>query len=138
MPKSSQNGKKCLPLNTITGAVQHGNNILCIMKRSNITMMSSINNGHGLQAQTLHFYKIKTKQLFVILKKKQSKMKMVFCYQNCSDLLWLKKKIEIRDWRPRIRKIFEITRTIYSNSERSEQFLVTECFFNLFLEVSHV
>ena len=29
----------------------------------------------------------------------------------------------------------EITRSIYSNSERSEQFLVTECFFNLFLEV---
>ena len=26
-------------------------------------------------------------------------------------------------------KIFEITRTIYSNSERSEQFLVTEWFF---------
>ena len=25
-------------------------------------------------------------------------------------------------------KIFEITRQIYSNSERSEQFLVTECF----------
>ena len=31
-----------------------------------------------------------------------------------------------------------LTRTIYSNSERSEQFLVTECFFNLFLEVSHI
>ena len=31
---------------------------------------------------------------------------------------------------------FEITRTIYSNSERSKQFLVTECFFNLLLEVS--
>ena len=30
------------------------------------------------------------------------------------------------------------TRTIYSNSERSEQFLVTECFFNLFLKVSHI
>ena len=29
----------------------------------------------------------------------------------------------------RIFKIFEITRTIYSNSERSEQFLVTESFF---------
>ena len=28
---------------------------------------------------------------------------------------------------------YEITWTIYSNSERSEQFLVTECFFNLFL-----
>ena len=25
----------------------------------------------------------------------------------------------------------------YSNSERSEQFLVTECFLNLFLEASH-
>ena len=33
------------------------------------------------------------------------------------------------DWE----NLFEITRTIYSNSERSEQFLVTECFFNLFL-----
>ena len=28
-----------------------------------------------------------------------------------------------------MRKKFEITRTIYSNSERSEEFLVTECFF---------
>ena len=32
----------------------------------------------------------------------------------------------------------KITRTIYSNSERSEQFLVPECFFNLFLEVSQI
>ena len=71
-------------------------------------------------------------------------MKMVFCYQNCSDLLWKKivlvieKKFEIQGWRPRICKNFEITRTIYSNSERSEELLVTECFFNLFLEVSHI
>ena len=35
-------------------------------------------------------------------------------------------------------KTFEITLTIYSNSERSEQFLVTECFFNLFLEISQI
>ena len=28
--------------------------------------------------------------------------------------------------------MFEIIRTIYSISEKSEQFLVTECFFNLF------
>jgi hypothetical protein len=28
-------------------------------------------------------------------------------------------------------------RATYSNSERSEQFLVTECFFDLFLDVSH-
>ena len=53
------------------------------------------------------------------------KLKLVFCYQNCSDLLW--EKI-----------VLVITRTICSNSERSEQFLVTECFFNLFLEVSHI
>ena len=32
-------------------------------------------------------------------------------------------------------KDYEITRT---NCERSEQFLVTECFFNLFLEVSQI
>ena len=38
---------------------------------------------------------------------------MVFCYQNCSDLLWEKIVLVIE-------KIFEITRTIYSNSERSE------------------
>ena len=36
------------------------------------------------------------------------------------------------------RELFEITRTIYSNSERLEQSLVTECFFNLFLQVSQI
>ena len=63
---------------------------------------------------------------------------MVFCNQNCSDLLWEKivlviekKTFEIRGWRPRVCKI-------YSNSERSEQFLVRECFFNLSLEVSQI
>ena len=43
---------------------------------------------------------------------------------------------------PTVRKIvlviFEITKTILSNSERSEQFLVTDFFFILFLEVSHI
>ena len=62
---------------------------------------------------------------------------MVFCCQNCFDLL-REKTFEIRGWRPRICNVFEITRAIYSNSERSEQFLVTECFFNLFLEVSQI
>ena len=53
---------------------------------------------------------------------------MVFCYQNCSDLLWeknglvIKKKIWIQGLRSRICKSFEITRTIYSNkSNKSEQ-----------------
>ena len=51
---------------------------------------------------------------------------MVFCYQNCSDLLWekivlwLRKTFEIHGWRPRIFKHFD--------SEWSEQFLLTECF----------
>ena len=69
---------------------------------------------------------------------------MVFCYQNCSDLLWEKncssdreKLFEIRGWRPRICKFFEITRTIYSNSERSEQFLEQKnfltCYWSLVL-----
>ena len=35
-------------------------------------------------------------------------------------------------------KIFEITRAINSNSERSERFLVIEYFYNLFLEVSQI
>ena len=35
--------------------------------------------------------------------------------------------------------MLEITRMIYSNSESSEHFLVcTECFFDLFLEVSKI
>ena len=69
---------------------------------------------------------------------------LVFCYQKFSDLLWEKivLVIEKNVWNSRLKaenlQIFEIIRTIYSNSERSEQVLVTECFFNLFLEVSHI
>ena len=48
--------------------------------------------------------------------------------KNCSSdrEKLLKFKAECREFF----KISEITRTIYSNSERSEQFLVTECFFD--------
>ena len=71
-----------------------------------------------------------------------------YCYQNCSDLLWeknvlviekklLKFEAEDREFAKFLRSL-EIIRTIYSNSVRSEPFLVTECFFNLFLEVSHI
>jgi hypothetical protein len=117
---------------------------------------------------------------------------MVFCYQNCSDLLWEKNVLvieknfwfakflrslkvsksrndffkytfppknkrtnftlllwnlrstcfrsfleEIEDTKKTFRNYLTF-RTIFSNSDRSEQFLVTECFFNLFLEVSHI
>ena len=48
------------------------------------------------------------------------------------------KTFEIQTEGKEFAKIFEITRTIYSNSERSEQFLVPECFFNLFLQASQI
>ena len=54
------------------------------------------------------------------------------CFSDLEKLL--KFEAEGREFE----NFFEITRTIYSNSERSEQLLVKECFFNLFLEVSHI
>ena len=64
--------------------------------------------------------------------------KNVLTYCEKSLFQWSRKTFEIRDSGLRICKKFEITWTIYSNSERSEQFLVTECFFNLFLEISQI
>ena len=79
-------------------------------------------------------------------KNKISSAKMVFCYQNCSALLWEKivLVIEIFFWNLRLKAKNLQTFTFWdhknnlSNSERSEQFLVTECFRNLFLKVSHL
>ena len=51
---------------------------------------------------------------------------MVFCYQNCSDLMWKKIVLLIE----KNLQNFWGHWTIYLNSEWSEQFLVTECFFN--------
>ena len=59
--------------------------------------------------------------------------KIVLTYFEKKLFWWSRKTFEIR-----ISNIFEITRTIYSNSERSEQFLVKECFFYFFLEVSQI
>ena len=68
---------------------------------------------------------------------------MVFCYQNCSDLLWEKKWSS--DWEKLLKfeaegqefaNILRSLEQFISNSERSERCLVTECVFNLFLEVS--
>ena len=78
-------------------------------------------------------------------KNSHSEPEMLFCYQNCSGLLVRKncssdreKLLKFEAEGREFAKNFEVTRTIYSNSERSEQFLVTECFFNLFLEVSQI
>ena len=70
----------------------------------------------------------------------KSEKKIVFCYQNCSDPLWEKivLVIEIFFWNSRMKAKNLINSTICSDSERPEQFLATECFFNLFLEVSHM
>ena len=58
---------------------------------------------------------------------------MVLCFQNCPDLLWDKIVLDIEKnfWNLRLMaknlQNIQITRTIYSSSERSEQILVTEC-----------
>ena len=82
---------------------------------------------------SLHFYFCRLKWLYLkeVFKKWYFVTKIVLTY--CEKKL-LKFEAEGREFA----KMFDITRTIYSNSERSEQFLVTECFFNLFLEVSQI
>ena len=63
---------------------------------------------------------------------------MVFCYQNYSNLLWekivIERFFETQGWMPN----FEIIITICLNRERSENFLFTEWFFDLFLGVSQL
>ena len=57
-------------------------------------------------------------------KRKCSDLKMVICYQNCSDLLWEKKSPEIFKFSAvslEFQKFLSMTRTIFSHS-RSEQF----------------
>ena len=130
----------CFPLSQWTEKVT----LLTVKCKSVCNIMSCQNEGSiniGILLPKLFWLTVRKQLWFRNLKKN---LEMVFCCQNCSDLLWekivlvIQKTFEIQGWRPRICKMFEITRTIYSNSERSEQFLVTECFFNLFLEVSHI
>ena len=64
----------------------------------------------------------------------KSQKELVFCFKN---KLFLSPK-KTWAWRPRISKILEITRTIYSKGERSVNLLGTKNFFNLFLEVSQI
>ena len=68
---------------------------------------------------------------------------MAFCCQNCSDLLWerIVLGIEKNFWNSRLQaeNLQKNLRSLYySSSERSEQFLVTECLLTLFLEVSKI
>ena len=65
--------------------------------------------------------------------------KMVFCYQNCSDLLWEKIVLVIqkRFWNSRL-KAENLQKFRDHLNNLFKQFLVTECCFNLFLEVSQI
>ena len=56
--------------------------------------------------------------------------------KKCSSDREKNLKFEAEGWE--FAKHFEMTRTIYSNNERSEEFLLTELFFNLFLDFSHI
>ena len=57
--------------------------------------------------------------------------------KNCSSdrEKLLKFEAEGREFAKFLRLLEQFT---YSNNERSEQFSATECFFNLFHEVSHI
>jgi hypothetical protein len=56
--------------------------------------------------------------------------KMVFCFQNCfSDR---EKLLKFEDEGRELSKFFEITRTIYSNSERSDTFLKQHTFLTCY------
>ena len=90
---------------------------------------------NAMQSCTVEYF---SQNKFNFQKTWYSLTKIVLTYNEKKIDLVIKKNFWIRGWRRRIWKNFEITRAIYSNSEGSEQFLVTECFFNLFLEVSHV
>ena len=69
--------------------------------------------------------------------------KLVFYFQNCSDLLWekivlvIEKTFEIRRWRLRNCKFLISLEQIVQTVKVQHNFL-TKCFFNLFLEVSQI
>ena len=63
--------------------------------------------------------------LYTTLDRRYFVTKIVLTYCKKKLFSWSRKTFEIRGWRPRICKNFEIMRTIYSNIV-----LATECFFN--------
>ena len=62
-------------------------------------------------------------------------------FPNCEKkklFSWSRKTFEIRGWRVRICNIFEITRTIYCNRERSQFFEQNFFCLHLFMQVSQI
>ena len=78
------------------------------------------------------------------LEKRDSEKIKLNTWHNTKHTMYFVGKILLTYWEKklfqwsRISKNFEITGIICSNSERFEQFLVTECFFNLLLEISQI
>ena len=61
-------------------------------------------------------------------------IKMVFCDQNCSDLLWEKIVLAIqKNFKKFLRSLEKFIQTL-----KGQNNLLTECIFNWFLEVSHI
>ena len=103
--------------------------VLCyIFRHVQFSCQSTVLIENGLTFFTKSHFNFKGKRGWYFI------TKLVLTYCEKKMFKWSRKTFEIRGWRPRICKIFEITRTIYSYSERSEKKLVTERFFNLFLE----
>ena len=88
---------------------------ICVLKVQNFCTKYFLNS-YWILMQMTRFFFTKSKSTYPSVE--QFKV-LVFCYQNCSDILWEKIALVIK----KNSQIFEITRTICSNSERSEQLL---------------
>ena len=69
----------------------------------------------------------------IIVEQFKLKLKKFLVFRNTQEKL--KKPFEILGWRSRICKCFEIARTIYSTSERSDQFLEQNAFLTCSLRI---
>ena len=66
-------------------------------------------------------------------KLKKKNLNLVFCYQNCSSDRDKLLKLEAED-QEFAKFLISLEQFIYTE----KQFMVTECFFNLFLKVPHI
>ena len=98
-------------------------------QKQSILKKQGFHNGFksGLENNSYFAFSREISSIFINIWVSERKLKntkgkeIVFCLENCSDLLWEKivleietKTFEIQGWTPRICKL--ITRTIYSNS----------------------
>ena len=100
------------------------------LDEAKITIIQNLEGRNMSGPYTANF--LQSSKIFVDLTKNGFTLTMVFCCQNCSDPLWEKivlisdreKHLKFEVEGSKFANFFKITRTIYSNIERSEQFLV--------------